>query len=195
MSLAAMESHFTAMLMTHNCTHTSAISPISSPSSTLPVCLEEIRVWMKHNFLQLNSSKTEAILLGTPHQTQSSSITGITISDHDIPLSTTVTNLGVRFDPQLSFEAHIKNLCKTSFYHLRNIAKLHWSMPLSPPDWITVTHFSLGSLTKACRDCSMFRIVLLGSWWEFENTITSHPFSIHFTGFLFPPGLNIRSPF
>ena len=38
------------------------------PLSTLTTCLEEIEAWMKLNFLQLNSSKTEAILVGTPHQ-------------------------------------------------------------------------------------------------------------------------------
>ncbi|XP_034082764.1 olfactory receptor 1030-like [Gymnodraco acuticeps] len=32
-----------------------------------------------------------------------------------------VTNLGVRFDRHLTFDTHIKHLCKTSFYHLRNI--------------------------------------------------------------------------
>uniref|UniRef100_A0A671TV44 Reverse transcriptase domain-containing protein n=1 Tax=Sparus aurata TaxID=8175 RepID=A0A671TV44_SPAAU len=39
-----------------------------SPLSTITNCLEEIKAWMKHNFLQLNSSKTEVILIGTPHQ-------------------------------------------------------------------------------------------------------------------------------
>ena len=63
-------------------------------------------------------------------------------------------------DSQLTFEAHINHLCKT-FYHLRNISKLHpilsqmpksCLMPLSPPDWTTVTYFSLGSLARVCRD-------------------------------------------
>ncbi|CAJ1055014.1 kinesin-like protein KIF13A, partial [Xyrichtys novacula] len=66
----------------------------SSPSE-LTICLEEIKAWMGHNFLQLNSSKTEAILVGTPHQIQSSTITSITFSGSHIPLSSAVTNLGV----------------------------------------------------------------------------------------------------
>uniref|UniRef100_A0A8C1S6N0 Reverse transcriptase domain-containing protein n=1 Tax=Cyprinus carpio TaxID=7962 RepID=A0A8C1S6N0_CYPCA len=124
-------------------------SPTSFSSSTLTACLEEIRVWMKHNFLQLNSSKTEAILVGTPRQTQSSSITGITITDHVISLSTTVTNLGVRFDPQLSFEAHIKNLCKTSFYHLRNIAKLRPMLTLADAE--KLVHAFVSSRLDYCN--------------------------------------------
>ena len=102
-----------------------------SPLSTITTCLEEIKVWMKHNFLQLNSSKTEVILVGTPHQIQSSSITSITFSRQVIPLATSVPNFGVIFDPHLTFEAHIKRPCKKSFHQLRNIAKLRPSLPFS----------------------------------------------------------------
>uniref|UniRef100_A0A8C1W0H1 Reverse transcriptase domain-containing protein n=2 Tax=Cyprinus carpio TaxID=7962 RepID=A0A8C1W0H1_CYPCA len=108
-------------------THSSTSSTILS---TVTACLEEIRAWMTHNFLQLNSSKTEAILIGSPHQIRSSSITCITFSGQDIPLSSLVTNLGVKFDPHLTFEAHIKHLCKTSYLHLRNIARLRPTLTL-----------------------------------------------------------------
>ena len=101
-----------------------------SPLSTITTYLEEIKAWMKHNFRQLNSSKTEVILVGTPHQIQSSSITSIMFSGQDIPLSTSITNLGVKFDPHLTFEAHIKRLCKNSFHHLGNISKLQPSLSL-----------------------------------------------------------------
>lgn len=53
----------------------------SLPTSTLTTCLEEIEAWMKLNFLQLNSSKTDAILIGTPHQLRSSTITSINFSE------------------------------------------------------------------------------------------------------------------
>ena len=79
---------------------------------------------MSQNFLQLNTSKTEAIQIGTPHQVQSSLITTISFSGQDIPLSTTVTNLGVKLDPQLTFANHIKHLYKTCFFHIKNISKL-----------------------------------------------------------------------
>jgi len=79
-----------------------------------PAIIKEIKVLMKKNFLLLNSSKTEAILAGTPYQV--GKFVSITFSGQDIPLSTSATNLCVRMDSYLTLEAQIKNLCKTSFF-------------------------------------------------------------------------------
>ncbi|KAI5087761.1 hypothetical protein C0J45_22250, partial [Silurus meridionalis] len=38
--------------------------------------------------------------------------------------SATVRNLGIILDPSLSFDAHIRSLSKTSFFHLQRIVKL-----------------------------------------------------------------------
>ena len=60
-----------------------------------------------------------------------------------------VTNLGVIFDPHLTFEAHIKCLCKNSFHHLRNIAKLRPS--LSFPDAEKLIHTFVSSRLDYCN--------------------------------------------
>ncbi len=134
MSSAGMEYHFIVMLTTqlylktmlttqlYLKTNSSTSAALSS--STMTTCLEEVEAWMSQNFLQLNGSKTEAILVGTPHQIQTSVISSVTFSGQNIPLSTSVTNLGVQMDSHLTFETHVKQLCKTSFFHLRNIARL-----------------------------------------------------------------------
>ena len=124
-------------------------SPASLSTSTLTTCLEEIEAWMKLNFLQLNSSKTEAILVGTPHQLRSSTITCITFSGQNIPLSTSVTNLGVKMDPQLTFDTHIKHLCKAAFYHLRNIAKLRPTLTLTDAE--KLVHAFVSSSLDYCN--------------------------------------------
>ncbi|XP_078147037.1 uncharacterized protein LOC144542992 [Centroberyx gerrardi] len=121
----------------------------SAAMSCLSTCLEEIKAWMSSNFLQLNSSKTEALLVGTPHQVQSSPIPHLTFDNQDIPLSSSVTNLGVRFDPHLTFHDHIKHLCKTSFYHLKNISKLRPTLTLSDAE--KLVHAFISSRLDYCN--------------------------------------------
>lgn len=97
---------------------TSTSSPSSSVSQ-LHSCLEETKAGLKENFLQLISSKTEAIQIGTPHQRRSSMISAVSFLGHYLSLSVSVTNLGVRFDPHQSFDSHINRICSTFFFHLR----------------------------------------------------------------------------
>ncbi|CAL9705986.1 unnamed protein product [Knipowitschia caucasica] len=104
-------------------------SPSSTPAA-LTSCLEEIEAWMSQNFLQLNSTKTEALQIGTPHQLRSLSVNCINFSGHTITPSFCVTNLGVRFDSHLTFHPHIQHISKTAYFHLRNIAKLRPSLSL-----------------------------------------------------------------
>ena len=89
------------------------------------------------------------IVIGTPHQVHSSPITSISFSSQDLPLSSIVTNLGVKIDPHLNFEAHINHLCKTSFFHLRNIAKLRPTLTL--PDAEKLVHAFVSSRLDYCN--------------------------------------------
>ncbi len=81
---------------------------------------------MTNNFILLNSDKTEILLNGPKNSTQN-------ILDHNLKLdgctvtSSTVKNLGVILDSNLSFENHISNVTKAAFFRLRNIAKLQKS--------------------------------------------------------------------
>uniref|UniRef100_A0A3P9I354 Reverse transcriptase domain-containing protein n=1 Tax=Oryzias latipes TaxID=8090 RepID=A0A3P9I354_ORYLA len=106
-------------------------STLTLTSSALQACLEEIEAWMAENSLQFNSNKTEAILIGTPHQIKTSSTKSILVSGHNILLSSPVINLGVKIDSTLTFDHHIRHLSKVSFFHLKNIAKLRPSLTQS----------------------------------------------------------------
>ncbi|KAL3042214.1 hypothetical protein OYC64_020208 [Pagothenia borchgrevinki] len=52
-------------------------------------------------------------------------------------------------DAHLTFEAHIKQLCKNSFYHLRNIAKLHPTLTLSDAE--KLVHAFVSSRLDYCN--------------------------------------------
>ncbi len=88
---------------------------------------------MTNNFLLLNSDKTEILLIGPKNSTQNR-------LDHNLQLdrctvtSSTVKNLGVILDSNLSFENHISHVTKTAFFHLRNIAKLQKMLSVSDAD-------------------------------------------------------------
>ncbi|XP_068507050.1 uncharacterized protein [Syngnathus scovelli] len=125
----------------------STTQPPPSPSSILSLCLEEIKAWMNLSFLQVNSDKTQAMLSGTPHQIHTCPITSISFAGHTIPLSATVTNLGVKLDPQLNLESHIKHICKTSF-HLRNISKLRPTLTLTDAE--KLVHAFVSSRVDYC---------------------------------------------
>jgi hypothetical protein len=64
-----------------------------SPSAHINTCLEDIRAWMKQNFLQ--------------QQQNHSPITHLT--GKNIPLSSNVYNLGIKLDSSLTFDNHIKH--------------------------------------------------------------------------------------
>ncbi len=78
---------------------------------------------MTNNFLLLNSDKTEILLIGPKNSTENLSGHNLQLDGCPVP-SSTVKNLGVVLDTNLSFENHISHVTKTAFFHLRNIAKL-----------------------------------------------------------------------
>ncbi len=69
---------------------------------------------MTNNFLLLNSDKTEILLIGPKNSPQN-------IMDHNLKLdgctviSSTVKNLSVILDSNLSLQNHISNVTKTAF--------------------------------------------------------------------------------
>uniref|UniRef100_A0A672ZI91 Reverse transcriptase domain-containing protein n=1 Tax=Sphaeramia orbicularis TaxID=375764 RepID=A0A672ZI91_9TELE len=90
----------------------------------LSSCVRDIKTWMSANYLLLNPEKTEVIIIGPKNARDSLSDQTVTLDNVSVASSTTVRNLGVLFDPDLSFKPHINQACRTAFFHLRNIAKI-----------------------------------------------------------------------
>ncbi|XP_028454539.1 uncharacterized protein LOC114568999, partial [Perca flavescens] len=96
----------------------------SGQLARLQTCIEDIKSWMTHNFLMLNSDKTEVIVIGPTHRRTSFSKDIVTLDGITLASSTAVRNLGVIFDQDISFNAHLKQTSRIAFFHLRNIAKI-----------------------------------------------------------------------
>ncbi len=79
---------------------------------------------MTSNFLLLNSEKTEVLIIGPKNPTCNNLEHYLTLDGCSVNSSSSVRNLGVLFDSNLSFESHVSSICKTAFFHLKNISKL-----------------------------------------------------------------------
>ena len=73
----------------------------------LQACLKDIKTWMTQNFLLLHSYKTEVVVFGPERFREKLSSYIVTLDGISLACSTTVRNLGVIFDHNLSFDAHI----------------------------------------------------------------------------------------
>ena len=92
--------------------------------STMEACLKDIKEWMAHNCLLLNSGKTEILAVSPKSIRNKMPDISLHLDGVSVAWSAVIKNLGVIFDPELSFVTHIKNTSRISFFHLRNIAKI-----------------------------------------------------------------------
>src|SRR5579872_5151713 len=90
---------------------------LSQPSSSL----DSVYSWLTANRLCVNPSKTEYILFCTPKQRSKIISSTISFCGNTLKPTNEVRNLGVTFDADLSFRSHISSLCRSSFYHIRQI--------------------------------------------------------------------------
>ena len=96
------------------------IRDISYCIATINRDIENINLWSKSNNLQLNAKKTQAIVLYSSIISHDN-FPRICVSDTAIPFSNYVKNLGVIISSDLSWDNHIKALCKTVNFSLSRL--------------------------------------------------------------------------
>ena len=83
---------------------------------------------MKEAKLQLNTDKTELLLIGTKEQLQKINMSTLGVSNDLIKPSKEVKNLGVWLDSSLTMNTHmnthINKTCSIAFYHLYNLRRI-----------------------------------------------------------------------
>ena len=100
---------------------TTKMDDVVSARTRVKVCLRELNQWMLLNNLRLNNDKTELLVLHAKHRPKSP-LDSITVGD--VTVTTGARNIGAIFDDTMSFEEHVNDLCKTAFYHIRNISRI-----------------------------------------------------------------------
>ena len=115
-------------------------SDSSSGMSALQSTIASVSSWMSANFLSLNPSKTEFLLIGNSYQLSKSKSIKLSLPNNiSIQPVSSARNLGVIFDSKLSFSEHISSLSKSCFCHIRNLRKIRSSIDLSTATTIAVS--------------------------------------------------------
>ena len=97
------------------------LQSVKIAKSKIETCIEEIRSWMAANFLQLNDSKTEVLLLGSKSSINKVGSVSLKIGNESIESCRSARNIGLIMDSTLNMQQHINSICKSAWFHLRNI--------------------------------------------------------------------------
>ncbi len=71
------------------------------------------------------------LIIGPKNHTSNNLEHCLTLDGRSVDSSSSVRNLGVLFDSNLSFDSHVSSICKTAFFHLKNISKLRPMVSMS----------------------------------------------------------------
>ena len=87
-------------------------------------CVRDIDLWMVQNRLKLlNQEKTEVLVFSSRYRPRPN-IHDLTTVDEVVNCSSTAKDIGVTLDESLSMAPHVTAVCKSAFFHLRNISKI-----------------------------------------------------------------------
>ena len=73
----------------------------------------------------------QSLLLLAQNSSDTNNHFPVKLLDNDICPSDSVRNLGVVFDSDFSFHKHVSNICKSCFYHIRDLRRIRHHIPLS----------------------------------------------------------------
>ena len=79
--------------------------------------------WMTANKSKLNKDKTELIVISSQHRPRLQLDT-LTFGSESVFSTNAARNIGVTMDDKINFEKQVASICKYSFYHMRNIARI-----------------------------------------------------------------------
>jgi len=82
-------------------------------------CVDDVTLWMRANRLQLNPSKMEVLWCSSGRRQHQIQTTAIRICSTFVQPATTVRNLGVFIDTDVSMKAHIAATVRSCFAALR----------------------------------------------------------------------------
>lgn len=113
----------------------------------LLLVIDRVKAWMSSNRLRLNPDKTDYIWFGTRQQL--SKLDQHLMSVVILSASTSVRDLGVILDSELTMEGHVSKLCQACFFQLRRLRAIRHS--LSRHALLTLVHAFISSRLDFCN--------------------------------------------
>ena len=100
---------------------------------------------MESSKLQLDPNKTDLIIIGTKQQRNKViSYFPVKLLGSDTFPPDTVRNLDVVFDTDFNFRQHISQVCKSCFYHIRDLRRIRRHISISTAKTISMALISSG---------------------------------------------------
>ena len=130
-------------------------------------CYLDMKNWMTQNKLQLNSEKTEAVLIGTRQKLSSISVNTLQLDNTTVPLSDSVKSLSVLVDSTQSMENLIcqtSESCYTSSIDFPVRLQRNWSPHSHCHTSTTAVIYCLADLLPLSTTIIGYRTVLLTSY-------------------------------
>ena len=84
-------------------------------------CILEIKSWMSMNKLKLNDKKTEFLIMTSKYQQHKIRDHSINVGTATIHASKSARNLGIVLDDNLCMDQHVKRICQSIYFHIRNV--------------------------------------------------------------------------
>ncbi|KAL9975453.1 hypothetical protein ACROYT_G012614 [Oculina patagonica] len=102
---------------------TDSLDRMAQCKTSIEQCVCDIDNWMAVNKLKLNQEKTEVVLISSRYRPRPP-LESLQIGNVNVVPTSSARNLGAIFDQCFNLEEHIKSICKSSHYHIRNLAKI-----------------------------------------------------------------------
>ena len=105
------------------------VNNVAELSTLVSACVDDVYQWMKSSRLQLNSNKSEVIWFTTRRRSHQCPSAPVRLGNDWISPSSSVRDLGVFLDSELTMQAHVGHITRVCFMMLRQIRTVAAQLP------------------------------------------------------------------
>ena len=120
-------------------------------------CISDVRKWMNDNFLKLNDSKTEFLIVQSK-RSKPIDVSCVNIGDECVSAVASAKNIGAVIDNNLTMEKQVNNTCRNCYISLRQISQIRCYLTMEAT--ATLVH----ALIVSKLDCYNALLIGIPGW-------------------------------